>query len=67
MKKKITLKKRTLAVVEPEKLKDVPGGDTCADTCGNNDTCGSTCNDTCEGTCLYHVTCETDCPVSNCC
>lgn len=41
VKKKITLKKRTLTVVEPEKLNEVPGGTTCADTCGNNETCGS--------------------------
>ncbi len=67
MKKKITLKKRTLTEVEPDKLAEVPGADTCGATCGDNNTCANTCSYTCGDTCLYNLTCETDCPVSACC
>lgn len=50
MKKKITLKKRKLADLEPDQLSDVPGASD-FDTC--HDTCPWTCADTC--------TCETEC------
>lgn len=68
MKKKLTLKKRTLEVVDPEKLEEAPGGHSCTcdeDTCPATDC--ATCAQTCGGTCLYNDTCETTCEPSDCC
>ncbi len=66
MKKKITLKKRKLADLEPDQLPDVAGAsdfDTCYDTCPW--TCPETCGDTCGTTCSCPTECDT-CPNTHC-
>lgn len=80
MKKKLTLKRRSLAVLDPEKLGGVAGGNTewnsvCGPNCSNNycptDGDGATCDDTCENTCADSCggtcdscTCDPTCPAS---
>lgn len=68
MKKKITLKKRKLADLNPKDLSDIAGGTgfasddgTCDDTCPP--TCPETCMDTCETTC---DTCVATCIDNTC-
>jgi len=61
MKKKLTVKKRTIQVIDSERLGDVAGaGNTawysvCGPICSNNicasDNENASCNDTCGGTC----------------
>ena len=73
MKKKITLKRRTLQPLDadpstgPGLLDEAAGGDsgaTCCETCGDNDTCAHTCPDTCGSTC--GPTCTGTCGCDTC-
>ena len=70
MKKKLTLRKRTLAVLNPEEAEAAAGGDrggtvphteratcppSCPPTCA--DTCADTCAATCANTCAHTCCC----------
>ena len=74
MKKKLTLKRRKLADLDPKAMDDVAGGNT-GDICEeSNETCGDTCpptcaGDTCEGTCYASCggTCPNTCCATCCC
>lgn len=67
-KKKLSLRRRTLAVLSESPLRDVAGGGTGQnETCGGGDDCGGgqtvspTCWDTCGGSCGVTCTCATEC------